>query len=46
MNGDTDKEAQVWRGSLVSLSFLPRSSLRGCLCFSLSARMLFIIVCI
>ena len=38
MHGDTDKEAQVWRGSLVSLSFQPRSSLRGCLCFSLSHR--------
>ena len=36
MHGNTDKEAQVWRGSLVSLSFQPRSSLRGCLCFSLS----------
>jgi len=26
------------RGSLVSLSFQPRSSLHGCLCFSLSHR--------
>jgi len=36
-DGDTGKEAQVWRGSLISLSlsFQPRSSLRGCLCFSL-----------
>ena len=36
MHGDTDKEVQVWRGSLVSLSFQPCSSLRGCLCFLLS----------
>ena len=37
-DGDTDKEPQVWRGSLVSPSFQPRSSLHGCLCFSLSHR--------
>ena len=35
-DGDTDKEAEVWRGSLVSLSFQPCSSLRGCLSFLLS----------
>ena len=35
-DGDTDKEAQVWRDSLISLSFQPRSSLCGCLSFSLS----------
>ena len=35
-DGDTNKEAQVWSGSLVSLSFQPRSSLRRCLIFLLS----------
>ena len=32
MHGDTDKEAQVWRGS-PGLSFQPRSLLHGHLCF-------------
>ena len=35
-DGETDKEAQVWGGSLLSLSLQPCSSLRGCLSFSLS----------
>ena len=38
MHGDTDKEAQVWRGSLVSHLFQSRSLLCGCLCFLLSHR--------
>ena len=37
-DGDTNNEAQVGKDSLVSLSFQPRSSLCGCLCFSLSHR--------
>jgi len=38
-DGDTNMEAQVGRGSLVSLLFQPRSLLRGCLlCFSPSHR--------
>ena len=35
-HGDTNKEVQVWRGSLVSLSFQPCSPLHRCLWFSLS----------
>ena len=35
-DGDTDKGAQVWRDSLISLSFQFDSSLHRCLSFSLS----------
>ena len=35
---NAQRHRQEWRGSLVSLSFQPHSSLRRCLCFSLSHR--------